>query len=216
VSYDGIRHFLFVLAPIAATAGIVLDRIFAALAERSWLWRSAFSSVVGAYAVWHGAYMAELHPNQYVYYNQLVGGVAGAENRYELDYWGNSYHEAVDRLAGFVAEEEERTGIRRGYRVIVCSSGTSAAYFFPKNFRLAVTPQEADFYISVTRLGCDKEWEGDTIITVDRDNATLSLVKDRRRLRDAAPDRLTAGLRPGHAPYQHPGLTLDGQPDLPE
>jgi len=31
-----------------------------------------------------------------VYYNELIGGVRGAYGKYELDYWGNSYKEAVD------------------------------------------------------------------------------------------------------------------------
>jgi hypothetical protein len=209
VTYDGIRHFLFVLPPLAAISGLALSRLFAALAARPLLARGAFSAVIVTYLGWHGAFMHELHPHQYVYYNQLVGGVDGAEDRYELDFWGNSYHEAVDRLVAYIKDEEERTEISRIYRVLVCSSGTSAAYYFPKNFVLATDEKKADFYVTNTRLGCDKVYDGDTIITVERDDAVLSIVKDRRRLRATAPERLEARLVERAVSRQHPGVALD-------
>ena len=36
------------------------------------------------------------HPNQVVYFNQIVGGPGGAFGRFELDYWGNSILQAVE------------------------------------------------------------------------------------------------------------------------
>jgi hypothetical protein len=209
VSYDGIRHFLFVLPPLAAISSIALGRLFDALAAQPGWARTAFAATILTYLGWHGGFMRELHPHQYVYYNQLVGGVDGAEDRYELDYWGNSYHEAVDRLVDYIKDEEERTEVSRAYSVIVCSSGTSAAYFFPKNLVLSGDEKKADFYISNTRLGCDKVFDGDTIITVERDDAVLSVVKDRRRLLATAPERLEARLVETVMNRQHPGVALD-------
>jgi hypothetical protein len=207
VAYDCIRHFLFVFPMMAAIAGVVLDRILDGIRGQSPALRGAFVAVVLAYLGWHGTQMAELHPDQYVYYNTLVGGVQGAQNRFELDYWGNSYREAVDRLAQFVHDEERRTGVQHTYQVMVCSEGSSAAYFFPKDLVLAKSPREADFYLSVTRLGCDKEFDGDTIFTVSRDDAVLSVVKDRRRLRAMAPERLEEHAVPGAmVAAEHPGL----------
>ncbi len=207
IEYDCIRHFLFIFPPIAAIAGLVLDRLFAAMRTQASILRYGFSTIVAAYLAWHGAFMVELHPDEYVYYNELVGGVDGAENRYELDYWGNSYREAVKRLAAYVQDEEKRTGAHKIYKILVCAEGSSAAYFFPKDFVLARDEREADFYISVTRLGCDKEYDGDTIISVDRDDATLSVVKDRRRLRALEPNRLAEHQVPGAmVEADHPGL----------
>ena len=61
-----------------------------------------------------------------------------------------------------------------------------------------------------SRLGCDKVFDGDTIITVERDDAILSLVKDRRRLRAMAPERLEARLVSKQPlSRQHPGVALD-------
>lgn len=38
------------------------------------------------------------HPNQYVYFNEFVGGIKGAEGNYELDYYYNSSQQQVDWL----------------------------------------------------------------------------------------------------------------------
>ena len=52
-----------------------------------------------------------LHPDQYVYYNAFVGGVDGAQRKFKLDYWANSYAEAVHGLADYL-----RAAIRRRFR----------------------------------------------------------------------------------------------------
>jgi hypothetical protein len=38
------------------------------------------------------------HPNQYVYFNELTGGIRGAEGEYELDYYYNSSQQHVNWL----------------------------------------------------------------------------------------------------------------------
>jgi hypothetical protein len=113
-------------------------------------------------------------------------------------------------LVDYIADEEAKTGVQRTYRIMVCSSGVSAAYFFPKYFLLSGDDSEADFYLSSTRLGCDTEYDGDVIITVERDDAVLSVVKDRRRLRAIAPNRL-ARLDNQTVQRQHPGLADWGE-----
>ena len=43
--------------------------------------------------------LATRHPYQSTYFNATVGGVAGAQDRYETDYWIASYTEAMDWVA---------------------------------------------------------------------------------------------------------------------
>jgi hypothetical protein len=38
----------------------------------------------------------QLHPYQYMYYNSLVGGIAGASHDYEMDYWFVTYKEGME------------------------------------------------------------------------------------------------------------------------
>jgi hypothetical protein len=207
VTYDCARHFLFVLPPIAVAAGVVAHRLLEH--ARTPLTRGAVAASLIAGIGSQVATMVTLHPHEYIYYNELVGGVKGAEDRFELDYWGNSYAEAVHELTQYL--ERERSGGRfKIYHVAVCSSGISASYFFPPFLRMARTDEEADFYVSVTRLNCDDAYEGDEIIAVEREGAILSVVKDRRRLRQEHPERMrVAGppdvrVHPGAYPEQPP------------
>jgi hypothetical protein len=187
VTYDCVRHFLFVLPPIATAAGIVADQVIRH--TRTLILRRAAIAAFAAAVAWQVVTMVRLHPDEYIYYNELVGGVKGAENRFELDYWGNSYAEAVGLLHKHL-KKEAAGAPPKNYRVLVCASGTSAAYFFPAYLSLASDEYDADFYISVTRLDCDDALEGDEIIKVEREGATLSVVKDRRRLRLENPERM--------------------------
>ena len=70
-------------------------------------------------------------------------GVAGAEGRFELDYWGTSIAEATEIMeAKLKAENGGRLGGR--YKVFVCANPTSALYFLPPNFVLTEDRREAD------------------------------------------------------------------------
>ncbi|MFM8877502.1 MAG: hypothetical protein ACKOGC_15715, partial [Anaerolineae bacterium] len=40
--------------------------------------------------------IVSLHPYEYIYYNQFFGGVNGAKDRFEMDYWAISYREAAE------------------------------------------------------------------------------------------------------------------------
>jgi hypothetical protein len=207
VTYDCARHFLFVLPPMAVAAGVVADRLLAH--ARAPLYRGAVAaSLIAGIGAQVGT-MISLHPHEYVYYNELVGGVKGAEDKFELDYWGNSYAEAVHELTQYL--ERERNGGRfKIYHVAVCSSGTSASYFFPPFLKMAKTDEEADFYVSVTRLNCDNAYEGDEIIAVEREGAILSVVKDRRRLREEHPERMQVAGPPDVR--VHPGAYPEPPP----
>lgn len=91
--YDNFRHFLFILPPLFVFAGLALEAIFRRIR------RPAISLAIMALLVLPGVYWGvRLHPYQYVYYNEFVGGVGEVYRRYELDYWVTSYREAVVAL----------------------------------------------------------------------------------------------------------------------
>src|SRR3954464_426000 len=96
VLFDGMRHFIFVLPPIAVAAALVADRALVALWNMPY--RQLVYATLGLYGVIHLGTMVMLHPDQYVYYNAFVGGVEGAQHKFKLDYWANSYAEAVQGL----------------------------------------------------------------------------------------------------------------------
>ncbi len=48
------------------------------------------------------------HPNQYVYFNELVGGIRGANGQYELDYYYNSSQQQVNWMLKNVPHNPNR------------------------------------------------------------------------------------------------------------
>ena len=91
--YDNFRQFLFILPPLFICAGFSLAWIFKFI--RHTIIQVAIITVMilpGILAI------ITLHPYQYIYYNQLIGGSQGALREYELDYWTTSFQEAGKHL----------------------------------------------------------------------------------------------------------------------
>src|SRR5713101_815210 len=178
VLFDGMRHFIFVLPPIAVAAALAMDRVASRLSEVPY--RQAIYAALGLYGVAHVATMVLLHPDQYVYYNAFVGGVDGAQQKFKIDYWANSYAEAVHGLETFLQNEYGADFEEREFTVAVCGPPVSAAYYFPGNFRFVHRRDRADFFIAFTKDNCDRALPGRAIYRVERMGALLSVVLDRR------------------------------------
>jgi hypothetical protein len=182
-AYNGLRHFLFVVPPLAILAAVALDRLWESLWRlHHWAGRGFFVSLMACLValLWQ---MAQLHPHQYIYYNRLVGGVAGADGKWEIDYWSNSLREASLALADFVENEQrELGGEPRTWKVMVCGHALSAYYYFPPNLVFTKKQEEADFMIMYTVINCESYFEGRTIAKVQRFGVPLAVVRDRRYL----------------------------------
>ncbi|MGF7209156.1 hypothetical protein GGE65_003753 [Skermanella aerolata] len=179
LALNGMRHFLFMLLPCTVLAALALDRLWTWGAERWPARQWAIAMPLAVTIIFQTWSMVRLHPEEYIFYNQLVGGVAGADGRFELDYWGTSIAEATEIMeAKLKAENGGRLGGR--YKVFVCANPTSALYFLPPNFVLTEDRREADFFVALTLSGCDKTSDGKIIAEVSRFGAKLAVVKDRR------------------------------------
>jgi hypothetical protein len=180
-AFTGLRHFLFVVPVFAALAGIGFDRLFEWLAAARGRWVAASGGAVLVSAlVWNAALLIELHPYQYLYYNSLVGGLAGASGRYATDYWVDIMPEAADDLEGYVEELDNVGGGQANYKVAVC--GERGAFEDAANPRLKWSEEwnTADFFIAPTHMNCDKALDGKVIATISRMGVTIGVVKDRR------------------------------------
>ncbi len=99
--YDGFRHFLFILPSLFILAGITLHAIF------KWIHSNWLRTVIILVLVLPGVIPAvKLHPFEYTYYNQFVGGTSEAAYRFETDYWLTCYKEAVEELNRRFASED--------------------------------------------------------------------------------------------------------------
>lgn len=97
VVYDGWRHMYFVYVPFCLIAAEGLNALVTGLTNQL-ISRFVRIAVVCTLAA-TGYFMIRWHPYQHIYFNRLAGTDAGdARFRYELDYWGLSYREALEKL----------------------------------------------------------------------------------------------------------------------
>lgn len=193
VLFNGMRHFMFVLPPIAVAAALVADRALDWLQRQSW--RTAAYGALALYGLTQITIMARLHPDEYVYYNALIGGPKGAQGLFRLDYWANSYDEAVRGLRRRLKARYGADFMRHDFTVAVCGPPASAVYYFPPNFIYTANRKKADFFIAFTKDGCNKSLPGKRIYRVERMGTLLSVVLDRRPIIAHAKGALIAGSR---------------------
>jgi hypothetical protein len=176
-AFTGMRHFLFVMPPLAVLGGIGFDSLIESLDQ----WRSIRAAAIAALVAaltWNASLLARLHPYEYMFYNRLVGGLEGAERRYEMDYWVNMMPEAVDALEDYLNLRNEKS--QRVYTVGVCGEKFSFENYADKRLRASPGWLEADFYIAPTHMNCDKLVDGRVIAKIERLGVTIGVVKDRR------------------------------------
>ncbi len=170
--YDGMRHFLFILPPIAVISALALNH-FCETARRK---RSQFAiwSVILISTLFSLLPMIRLHPYQYVYFNPLIGGLSGADGLFETEYWGTAKREAVEELMAYIDNEYPDD-----YNPRIASSMPIllSRYFFPENWIPEADPKKADFYVSITRSNLDKAVDGETVVRVERDGVVFALTK---------------------------------------
>jgi len=178
VLFNGMRHFIFVLPPIAVSAALVADIALRRLAD--FPCRKPIYAALGLYGLAHLSVMVLLHPDQYVYYNGFVGGVAGAENKFKLDYWANSYAEAVGGLENYLRKQYGADFEEHEFTVAINGPPVSARYYFPPNFRTVVQAKKADFVIGFTLNDAEHYLSDLPVYRVTRMGALLSVVVDHR------------------------------------
>ncbi len=182
---DGCRHFLFIFPAIAVLAGIGLSASVGALARFHRSTMVVWLAVVATCYTWTAGKLYHLHPHEYLYYNQLVGGLEGASRRFVTDYWVNSMPEAVEELHDFLDRTEPATAQTKPYRVAVCGERVAYEEYARSNLQWIRMPdwRYADFYIAPTHMNCDRNLDGQVIARVERMGVTIGVVKDRRAIR---------------------------------
>ncbi|WP_348771509.1 glycosyltransferase family 39 protein [Azospirillum sp. SYSU D00513] len=183
--YNGIRHFLFLVPSMAVAAGIAIDRLWQWAERRGTVACGAAGAALAGLAGVYALHLVALHPNQYVYYNRFTGGVDGAAGRYELDYWGNSEHEALLELIALVVHENGGRPPQREYSLTVCGNTLAVNFYLPPWLKLVngIEPdwRNPDFFMAFTQdKGCPPLIDGRTIISIGAEGTPLSIVKDRR------------------------------------
>ena len=190
-AFTGLRHFLFVLPPIATLAGVGFSRLLDALESGRQLALGAAVTLISACFLWEGALLVRLHPYENLSYNALVGGLEGAFRRYDMDYWFNSMPEAIHRLEAYLRTNKplNETKPLKIYSVAVCGERLTfdRTVTLPQlqwDFRPAW--EDSEFFIATTHMNCDRDLDGEIVGTVERFGVPIAYVKDRRAIMQRA------------------------------
>ena len=108
--YNGYRQFLFTIPFLCIGAGyglVALGNLGGRMVARI-----GVLAVFVIFAGWSTFTMASLFPYQYSAYNALVGGTAGAENRYYIDVWRSAQREALQLIEDQLPEGDQRVRVR--------------------------------------------------------------------------------------------------------
>ena len=181
--YDGLRHVLFVLPALALLAGVGAAALMRAAGDR---YRVAAAAMLLFVCVFPARSLVRLHPYQMTYFNAFVGGVRGAQERYETDYWVSSYKEAVEWINQQAARAE------RELNILVAINDLSAAcaeWYLDDRVRASATgpehhpgaiPADIDYYVATTRYGLDRSFPESPIVhTIGREGAVFTVIRGR-------------------------------------
>lgn len=166
--YAAMRHVLFVIPPLVVLGALGVDETVKRLSNRRL--RYGFSGVIGGAMLWTLSQMLILHPNEYLYFNHLfAGGLKTASERYETDYFDNSYRQGVRWVEAYASTSE---------RHLRLSAGTSAINFHlnPSKFEYVGVPTQADLYLITTQHEGHRAVPGEVLHQVEADGVPILYV----------------------------------------
>ncbi len=120
VLYDGMRHMYFVYPSIIILAGLAFSYFISTQKKNI---KYAVLGVAVVLLLLPARFMFANHPNQAVYFNELVGGINGAFGNYETDYYMNS----VKQCADWIKENEKIERRPDGSKMIIYSNAVAPA-----------------------------------------------------------------------------------------
>ena len=177
--YNGIRHFVFVLPPLAALGGLAGVFLVDAASRHFRFAPIAAAVILLAGIAFPINAMARLHPYEYTYFNWLSGGVAQARDLYMLDYWGLSLKQASLALLAKLAEGHETKPADRRWKIAVCGPHRSPQVELGPDFETTWDPAGADFAMMLGEFYC-ATFDAPLLAEIVRDGVVYARVYDIR------------------------------------
>ncbi len=120
--YSEWRHVMFVYTPIIVLTAYGWESLWR-LGRMGWIAGLVLLALMVRPAVW----MISNHPYQYLYFNEIIGGIKGAYANYETDYWCHSMKAAAEWMLTNRPEiKNKRTVIATNFAHV------TAQYYFDK------------------------------------------------------------------------------------
>jgi hypothetical protein len=177
-TYNGIRHFIFVLPPLAVLGGMAGARMIEAARVVSF-GPIGVAALVAVGLIFPIIEMKRLHPYEYTYFNNASGGVRHARDRYMLDYWGLSLKQASQGLLQTLASARANKPAERPWKIAVCGPHRSPQVELGQDFKTSWDPNGADFAMTLGEFYC-MQFDAPLIVEVKRGGVTYARVYDIR------------------------------------
>lgn len=168
--YDAWRQFLFLSIPLSLMA--VLGFYFlVAFLDIKRIYKLIACTLLLMGVVRTGIEYVRLHPYEYVYFNSLIGGLRGADGKYETDYWAKSNKESVVWLKKYTSDQDN-------VKVYTCADELQSSYYFSDVMHFT-DKEDASYNICFTRWKYNMQFDKDKIIyIVHREGVPLNYVME--------------------------------------
>jgi hypothetical protein len=177
--YNGIRHFIFVIPPMAVLAGAAFAWGMDWLKHNHRRWQPAALAIFTFGLLLPLGEMIRLHPYQYTHFNQVAGTVRSATDLYMLDYWGLALKQASDGLREELVERQEFPPRNRKWKVAVCGPQRPAQVALGPDFTIGWDSNAADFAMTLGEFYC-KGLTAPVMVEIRRDDVVFARVYDIR------------------------------------
>ncbi|WP_025035072.1 glycosyltransferase family 39 protein [Bradyrhizobium sp. DOA9] len=177
--YNGIRHFVFVIPPMAVLGGVAFAWTMERLRANHRTWQPVVLATFCFGLALSLAEMIRLHPYQYTHFNHIAGTVRGADDRFMLDYWGLALKQASDGLREQLVERQEVPPVNRKWKVAVCGPQRPAQVALGPDFTIGWDSNAADFAMTLGEFYC-KGLTAPVMVEIKRDDVVFARVYDIR------------------------------------
>lgn len=178
VLYDGLRHFLFLMPPIAVLCALGFTTLLRHFSTRTF---ARVATVGFCLFVADQVYaLARLHPHQHVFFNRMSGGPRVAAHRFETEYYGSVYRELSQELQGYLWRADRERYLNTTFTVTGCGSKLFFTENLPVNFNYTSMrgAKRADIYATYARDRCLERFKGyPELLRIRRDGATFGIAR---------------------------------------
>jgi hypothetical protein len=170
--YNNFRQVLFIVPPFFIIAGLAIDRILEYF-HRPYM-TAAFILLILLPGLWANV---RLHPYEYIYYNQFVGGVRNASRHYEVDYWAVSLQEAARYLNDIAPANSTIVACAPVYTLEIYLRPDLRANFCDPNQE--PSPGDYDYYVAsgYGYINIPFYPQAKVVFSVYRENVPITVVK---------------------------------------
>lgn len=138
--YDTVRHFLYLLPPIALLAAFSFAEAWRRFASR----RAVLLALACLGLLPPAVEMVRLHPYEYLYLSEWSGGFAASPGRFPGDYWSASAAEGFSWLRAHLLTDSSRA-----YRIHVDGfTAVGTTYYLPSNSKWTFRLEDSDYHVA--------------------------------------------------------------------